>query len=185
MILIDNTAISDDIADKYFVCNLNACKGACCVEGDAGAPLTQDELPILEEIYDAVKPYLSAEGIKAIEEKGLYEVDEDGEFCTTTVGNKECTFAIYDQNKILKCGIEQAYKDGKTTFQKPISCHLYPIRISKTDQFELLNYSRWHICAPACTHGNELKVPIYKFLKQPLIRKYGEVWYEKLIKEIE
>lgn len=184
MILIGNTAISDDIADKYFVCNLNACKGACCVEGDAGAPLLQEELPILDEIYEAVKPYLSMESIQTIEEKGLYEVDEDGEFCTTTVGVKECVFAIYNEQNILKCGIEKAYKDGKITFQKPISCHLYPIRITKTEQYELLNYSRWDICNPACKLGNELKVPIYRFLKEPLIRKYGEDWYEKLCREI-
>jgi hypothetical protein len=185
MIVIDNTAISDDIAEKFFVCNLHACKGACCVEGDAGAPLNYDELPILEEIYKDVKPYLSAEAIKTIEEKGLFEIDEEGDFCTTTIENRECVFAIYDNRGILKCGIEQAYLDKKIGFKKPISCHLYPIRITKSSEFELLNYSRWHICVPACLHGNELKVPLYKFLKEPLVRKYGEAWYKELETKIE
>jgi hypothetical protein len=184
MKIIDQTVLSDDIFENYFVCNLNACKGACCVEGDAGAPLENEELPILEEIYPAVKPYLSKEGIQIIEEKGLFEVDSDGDFCTTTIGNKECVFAIYDEHKTLHCGIEKAYKDGEIEFQKPISCHLYPIRITKTQEFELLNYSRWDICNAACDNGKKLKVPLYQFLKAPLIRKYGENWYKKLLKTL-
>lgn len=176
MIIIENTAVSVDIVNKMFVCELNKCKGACCVEGDAGAPLELEELAILEDIFDEVLPYLSENGKKAIAEKGLYEVDQDGDFCTTTVGNRECVFAIYDKG-ILKCGIEQAYLDKKTDFKKPISCHLYPIRISKTDHYMILNYSKWNICAPACSNGAELGVPIYKFLKEPLIRKFGAEWY--------
>lgn len=181
MIIHQNTVLSDEIVEKHFVCNLNACKGACCVEGDAGAPLEQDELLILDEIFESVKPYLSAESLKVIAEKGLYEVDSEGDFCTTTINNRECVFAIYDDKKILKCGIEQAYLDKKTSFKKPISCHLYPIRISKTAAFELINYSRWDICSAACAHGMALKVPLYKFLKEPLIRKYGTEWYNELL----
>ncbi|MFS0488887.1 DUF3109 family protein [Leadbetterella byssophila] len=185
MILIDETVISDDIAQKFFVCNLEKCKGACCVEGDLGAPLEESELPVLEEIYEKVKPYLSPEGIQAIEEQGKYIKDWEGDYSTTTINDKECAYAIYDENQILKCGIEQAYLDGKIDFKKPISCHLYPIRITKYDNFHALNYDRWSICSDACTFGEQLGVEVYKFLKEPLIRAYGEEWYEQLCKEIE
>ncbi|ADQ17296.1 hypothetical protein Lbys_1588 [Leadbetterella byssophila DSM 17132] len=185
MILIDETVISDDIAQKFFVCNLEKCKGACCVEGDLGAPLEESELPVLEEIYEKVKPYLSPEGIQAIEEQGKYIKDWEGDYSTTTINDKECAYAIYDENQILKCGIEQAYLDGKIDFKKPISCHLYPIRITKYDNFHALNYDRWSICSDACTFGEQLGVEVYKFLKEPLIRAYGVEWYEQLCKEIE
>ncbi len=185
MILIEDTVISDDIAENFFVCNLDKCKGACCVEGDLGAPLEDVELAILEEIYEDVKPYLSAEGIKAIEAHGKYVKDFEGDFSTTTINNKECAYAIYNDRGILKCGIEQAYIDGKTDFKKPISCHLYPIRITRYDNFHALNYDRWDICSAACTLGDKLGVPVYKFLKEPLIRAFGEEWYAELEKEIE
>lgn len=184
MILIENTVISDDIAEKFFVCNLDKCKGACCVEGDLGAPLEEVELPILDEIYDVVKPYLSKEGIEAIEKQGKYILDEEGDYSTTTIDNRECAYAIYDERGILKCGIEQAYLDGKIDFKKPISCHLYPIRVTKYDEFHALNYDRWSICSPACELGEQLSVPVYKFLKEPLIRAFGEEWYEELEREI-
>lgn len=184
MILIDNTCISDDVADKMFVCDLEKCKGACCVEGDLGAPLEEAELAILEEIYEKVKPYLSPEGIKAIEEQGKYIKDWEDDYSTTTIGDKECAYAIYDENKILKCGIEQAYLDGKISWKKPISCHLYPIRITKYESYHALNYDRWSICSDACSLGEKLGVPVYKFLKEPLVRAYGEEWYATLEKEI-
>ncbi|WP_028979485.1 DUF3109 family protein [Sporocytophaga myxococcoides] len=184
MIVQGNTVISDDIADKFFVCDLIKCKGACCVEGDAGAPLEEEEGAILEQIYDKVKPYLSAEGIKAIEEQGLTVLDSDGDLTTPTIKNRECAYAIYEKG-ILKCGIEKAYLMGKVNYKKPISCHLYPIRISKYDHYDALNYDRWNICSPACSNGESLQVPIYKFLKDPLIRKYGEDWYNALVKTIE
>ncbi|QSE96999.1 DUF3109 family protein [Fulvivirga lutea] len=177
--------LSDDIKEKFFVCNLEKCKGACCVEGDLGAPLELDELKKLEDAYEAVKPYLMEEGIAAIEKEGKYVLDEDGEYSTTTIGGAECAYAVYDDKGILKCGIEEAYNDGKTDFKKPISCHLYPIRAKKYDEFEALNYDRWHICNPACDFGKELGVEIYKFLKDPLIRKYGEQWYNELVELIE
>lgn len=185
MILVDNAVISDDIKEQFFVCDLNACKGACCVEGDLGAPLEESELKELEEAYEAVKPYLSAEGLMAIEKGGLYIKDFEGDFSTTTINDRECAFAVYDENKVLKCGIEQAYFDGKTTFRKPVSCHLYPIRITKYDHYDALNYDRWDICSAACTLGDKLGVPVYKFLKDALIRKYGEAWYQELCSEIE
>jgi len=185
MILIENTVISDDIADQYFVCELSKCKGACCVEGDLGAPLEDVELAVLDQEYGKIAPYLTEAGRRAIAELGKYVEDWEGDFSTPTISSRECAYAIYDDRGILKCGIEQAFFDGKTDFRKPISCHLYPIRITKYDQYHALNYDRWHICTPACDHGAALKVPIYKFLKQPLIRAYGEEWYEQLCREIE
>lgn len=180
MIILQNTVISDDLKDKFFVCNLEKCKGACCVEGDLGAPLEEEELAILSENYDVIKPYLSEAGVKAIEEQGLYIKDWEDDFSTTTIGNRECAYAIYDENLTLKCGIEQAYLDGKINWRKPISCHLYPIRITKYDGFEALNYDKWQICNAACSFGQDLGVRVYQFLKEPLIRKYGENWFKEL-----
>jgi hypothetical protein len=185
MIKVGEVLVSDDIKEKEFVCNLEKCKGACCVEGDYGAPLEDDELEILKEIYPQVKPYLTPEGIKAIEEQGTHVLDDDGDFSTPTIGGKECAYSIYDEKGILKCGIEQAYYDKKISWKKPISCHLYPIRITKKKNFEAVNYHKWDICSPACTFGKELGVPIYKFLKDPLIRKYGQAWYDELVAVIE
>jgi hypothetical protein len=186
MIIVDNAVISDDIKEHFFVCDLQKCKGACCVEGDAGAPLTRDELKKLEDIYEDVAPYLTEKGRQTIEEKGKYVKDWETEYATPTIaGNRECAYAIYDKKGVLKCGIEQAWQEGKTDFRKPISCHLYPLRIDKYDHYDAINYHRWHICSPACKLGEALQVPLYKFLKEPLVRKYGEVWYDKLVKEIE
>ena len=185
MIKVGEVLVSDDIAEKEFVCNLEKCKGACCVEGDFGAPLEESELAILEEIYPIVKPYLSREGIKAIEKQGTHTVDDEGELCTPIIDGRECVYAIYDKKGVLKCGIEQAYNDGKINWKKPISCHLYPIRITRKKDFEAVNYHKWHICSAACSLGKELQVPLYKFLKDPLIRKYGEPWYGELVMAIE
>ncbi len=185
MIVINKTVLSDDIADNYFICDLNKCKGGCCVEGDLGAPLEEDELPILEEVYEQVKPYLSSESIEAIETQGKYIFDEEGEYSTPTINGKECAYAVYDDRGILKCGIEKAYQDGKSIFRKPISCHLYPIRVTKYDNYHALNYDRWEICLPACELGRKTKLPLYKFLKDPLIRKFGKEWYDKLVNTLE
>lgn len=186
MILVGNAVLSDDIKENFFVCDLEACKGACCVEGDAGAPLEEEETKILEEIYPLVKDYLTEEGRKVIESQGPWVIDKDGDKGTPTIGdNRECAYAQYDERGILKCGIEQAYLDGKVNFKKPISCHLYPIRVTKYDQFDALNYDRWDLCDPACSLGKSLQVPLYRFLKDALVRKYGEDWYEGLIREIE
>lgn len=182
---IGEVLVSDDIKDREFVCNLEKCKGACCVEGDFGAPLDESELSILEEIYPKIKSYLSPAGIKVIEKEGTHTVDDDGDLCTPVIGGRECVYAIYDNKGVLKCGIEQAYLDGKINWKKPISCHLYPIRITTKKNFEALNYHKWHICSPACSLGKELQVPVYKFLKDPLIRKYGQDWYNELVKAIE
>ncbi len=181
---VGEVLVSDDIRDKEFVCNLEKCKGACCVEGDFGAPLIQEELAILEEIYPKVKKYLSPEGIKEIERQGTHTIDDEGELCTPIISGRECVYAIYDERKILKCGIEAAHKAGDIDWKKPISCHLYPIRITKKKDFEAINYHKWHICTPACALGKELQVPVYKFLRDPLIRKYGEPWYNELVSVI-
>lgn len=180
MIEIDNTLITDDLKSSYFVCDLNRCKGACCVEGDLGAPLEDHELEILETIYPEIAPYLSEEGKKAIEQQGTYIKDHEDEFSTPTINHKECAYAIYDDKGTLKCGIELAFNDDKISFRKPISCHLYPLRITSYQQYDAVNYDRWHICDPACSLGESLKMPLYKFLKIPLIRKYGARWYRKL-----
>jgi hypothetical protein len=180
MIVIGSTVISDDIAEKQFVCNLSKCKGACCVEGDLGAPLEEEELQILADIADEVKPYLSDEGRKALDKQGLYIKDYEGDFSTPTIKGRECAYAIYDKNQTLKCGIEQAYLDGKVSWPKPISCHLYPARVTKYDHYEAVNYHHWHICSDACELGKELQVPVYKFLQNALTRKFGQPWFEKL-----
>ena len=183
MLIIDGKVISPEIFQKEFVCNLNACKGACCWEGDSGAPLEMDELDILEQIYDSIKPFLRAEGIKAIEEQGVaVYVPEEKAYGTTLIDNAACAYLTYETNGIAKCGIEKAFEAGATDFKKPISCHLYPIRVEQLDNssFENLEYDRWEICSAACTKGKELNVPIYKFLEGPLIRKYGQEFYEKM-----
>lgn len=180
MYRIDNIYISDDVAEEFFTCDLAKCQGACCVEGDLGAPLEKEELPILESVLEEVKPYLSPEGRKEIEKQGAFIRDFEGDFSTPTIDGKECAYAFYDKRGILKCGIEAAHRDGKINFQKPISCHIYPIRITKLGDAEALNYHRWHICEPACDLGQALSQPIYKFLKEALIRKYGEAWYQQL-----
>lgn len=185
MIQIGNTLISEDIKDQFFVCDLDKCKGACCVEGDLGAPLLKDELSIIENVVDVVKPYLSERAVKVLEKEGAYLLDDEGDFSTSTIDNKECAFSFYDNGGILKCGIEQAYKDGKTKFKKPLSCHLYPIREVKLHDHIALNYDRWHICSPACTLGKDLGVPVYKFLKDALIRRFGDLWYAELVSKIE
>ncbi|MBJ6118505.1 DUF3109 family protein [Pontibacter sp. BT310] len=185
MIVLQNTVISDDIRDNSFVCNLEKCKGACCVEGDLGAPLEESELAILEESYEHIKPYMTGAGKLAVEEQGLYIKDFEGDYSTPTIENRECAYALYDDKGILKCAIEQAYYDGKISWKKPISCHLYPIRVTKYDDFEALNYDRWSICAAACNFGQDLGVRVYQFLKEPLIRKYGESWYNELTQLME
>ncbi len=185
MIRVGNILVSEDIADNEFVCNLDKCKGACCVEGELGAPLEEEELEILKYVYEEVKPFLTPEGIKAIEEQGLFILDEDGDYSTPTIGGRECAYAVYDERGVLQCGIERACNAGKINWRKPISCHLYPIRILKKRNLEALNYHRWEICSPACELGKQLKVPVYRFLKDALIRKYGESWYAELVRQIE
>lgn len=180
MIQIDDTIISEEILENNFVCNLNACKGACCVEGDAGAPVEDDEVEVLEQIYHKVAPYLSSLGRKAIEVQGTAIRGTDGEWETPLINGGECAYVIRNEKGIVFCGIEQAYNEGKISWKKPISCHLYPIRLKKYTSFTAVNYDRWDICKDACTLGRELQVPIYKFVKEALIRKFGNDWYQQL-----
>ncbi len=183
MISIDNTLISEDILDRKFVCDLNACKGACCVAGDSGAPLDKDELDVLTSLVDKVKPYMVPKGIKAVEKHGAYVIDSDGDYTTTLVSEgAECAFVYFDETNTAKCAIEKAYNEGVVKWKKPISCHLYPIRISKYRKFDAVNYNTWDVCKPACECGKKLDVPVYKFLKEPLIRKYGKDWFKQLEK---
>jgi hypothetical protein len=181
MIAINHTLISEDIFDKKFVCDLTACKGACCVAGDSGAPLSKKELNLLDKVYPIAKPYMNEKGIAAVEKQGTYVLDSDGDYTTTLVSDgEECAFVFFDSNNIAKCSIEQAYIDGKTDWKKPISCHLYPIRVKEFDDYKALNFEEWKICEPACACGNKLDVPVYRFLKEPLIRAFGERFYEEL-----
>lgn len=184
MIVIDETIVSEEIRNIRFYCNLALCKGACCVEGDAGAPVEEEEISILEDCIDEIKPFMRKEGIQVIENTGVYDYDSTGEYVTPLINNRDCAFVYYEKG-IAACAIEKAYEEKNISFQKPISCHLYPIRITKHKDFEAVNYHKWFICQPACTHGKKLEIPLYQFLKQPLIRKYGKEWYSKLIEKIE
>ncbi len=183
MIIIQEKIVREDIFKEQFLCNLDACKGACCWEGDYGAPLTQEELHILERIYADVKPFLRPEGIEVIEKKGVYEYFKGmNGYGTSLLENGACSFLTYDADGTAKCGIEQAYKAGATDFYKPISCHLYPIRAEENHNngFETLVYDRWDICSAACALGKKHRLPVYKFLKEALIRKYGAEFYEEM-----
>jgi len=180
LIVIDNKLISDQVAAEQFVCDLNACKGGCCEDGDTGAPLEKEELQILRDIYLRVKPYLTAEGLKVLEKKGLYTYDQEFGWVTPTIEGRMCAYGFRDKQGVIKCGIEQAYLDKKISWKKPISCHLFPVKISKSKRqdLEYLNYEpREDLCKAACKLGKKLKVPVYEFLKEALIRKYGSEFY--------
>jgi hypothetical protein len=183
MIAIDNILVSDEIISEQFVCDLNKCKGGCCVDGDAGAPLADNELEKINEVYDAVLPYLTDESKRELQRQGKYIYDREFGWVTPTIASKVCVYGITDNNGIVKCGIEQAYNDGKVKWKKPISCHLFPIRIqkSKNKKTEYVNYEpREDLCQAGCSLGKKLKVPVYIFLKDALIRKYGNDFYETL-----
>lgn len=181
MIAIDNVLLSDEIVEEQFVCDLAKCKGGCCVDGDAGAPLEKNELKEINKAYPEVAPYLTSEGLQTIESEGKYIYDREFGWVTPIISNGMCAYGMIDKKGIVKCGIEQAYNDGKIDWKKPISCHLFPIRIKKTGKTELVNYEpREDLCQPACVLGKALKVPVYQFLKEPLIRKYGEDFFEAL-----
>jgi hypothetical protein len=183
MIIVQDKLVSDDVVEQQFICNLSACKGACCWEGDFGAPLEKAELAILESIQEKVRPFLSPAGIAAIEAEGPYKwfagMEDHG---TTLIDGGPCAYMTYDALGIAQCGIEMAWRAGEIEFQKPISCHLYPIRVSKYEHFdsEALNYDRWDICSAACQLGEKEQVPVYQFLKAAIVRKYGQDFYDEL-----
>ena len=180
MIEVGGHLVSEELIKENFICHLEKCKGACCIEGDAGAPLLESEIQILADIYPDVKPYMTTKGIETIETYGTSVKDLDDDLTTPCVdGNKECAYVTWESG-ITKCAIEKAYEDGKVNWKKPISCHLYPIRLTTYPEFDMLHYDRWSICSSACSFGDEHQVKVYQFLKEPLIRKYGEAWYQKL-----
>lgn len=183
MIIIDEILVSEEIFTNNFLCNLDACKGACCWEGDAGAPLEEDEIQILKDEFENIKPFLSPAGLKSIEKLGLYTFyKEANEFGTPLIDNGPCAYMLMEPSGKAKCGIEKAFEEGKTTFRKPISCHLYPIRIEtkKEKNFQAVNYERWEICNAACQKGDKNQLPVFRFLKEAIIRKFGERFYQSL-----
>lgn len=185
MFQLGRTIVSEDIIQKDFVCNLSACKGACCIDGDAGAPLDKEEVKILADIYPKVKPYLRKEGIAEIEKQGTSIVTDFGDLETPLINGADCAYVIFDDKKTALCGIEEAYNQGDIDWKKPVSCHLYPIRVKEYSEFSAVNYDKWEICDDACTLGAALQVPVYKFVKQALVRKFGEDWYSELEKVAE
>jgi hypothetical protein len=183
MIAIDHVLLSEEIINEAFVCDLNACKGACCVDGDAGAPLDPSELKKIDEVFNEVLPYLGSESIDEINRQGRYVFDKEFGWVTPTINSAICVYGIKDENGIVKCGIEQAYLDGKVKWKKPISCHLFPV-IVKESQDGVTQFANYHPredhCKAACALGKKLKVPVYEFLKEPLVRKFGEEFYQAL-----
>jgi len=172
--------ISSQLLERKFVCDLNACKGACCVEGNSGAPLLLEEIDPIEDQLEHVEPYMRAEGKQAVQESGVFYMDEDNEPVTTLVNGAECAFVYFDEKGITKCAIETAYREGKIDFNKPQSCHLYPIRVKQFHDKQVLTYEEWQICAPACACGEQLDVPAYKFLQEPIKRVFGEKFFDEL-----
>ena len=180
MIQIDDKVISLDVFCKKYVCDLSKCKGECCVEGDSGAPLDDDETAILEDIYPTVEPYLPPASRAEVERQGKWVVDSDGDKVTPIINGRECVYAYRDADVACKCAIEKAYLDGRITCRKPISCHLYPIRVTRYRDFEALNYHEWFVCKPARELGRHVGTPVYEFLREPIIRKYGEAFYAEM-----
>lgn len=180
MFQLGKTIVSEDIIEKDFLCNLSACKGACCIDGDAGAPLEKEEVQILKDIYPKVKPFMREEGIKVVEAQGTSITTEHGELETPLINGADCAYVAFDDKGIALCAIEEAYNQGEVDWKKPISCHLYPVRVKEYSSFSAVNYHQWYICDDACALGKELQVPIYKFVKEALVRKFGEAWYTEL-----
>mgnify|MGYP001766011418 CR=1 FL=1 len=179
MFQIDDTIVSATLIETRFACDLKACRGCCCHYGDAGAPLNDSEKDILGKIYHEIKPYLREEGIKAVEEKGIWQTDREGEVVTPLIGNEECAYAVIEEG-IFLCGIEKAFLAGAVQFRKPLSCHLFPVRIKNFTDFRAVNYEEWPVCRPAVLAGERDDVYLYRFLEEPLKRAFGNEWYEKL-----
>lgn len=180
MIQIEDIVVSSDILTEKFICNLEACQGECCIEGDAGAPVEKNEVAELEKVLPVVWDELSPEAQAVIKKQGVVYTDQDGDLVTSIVDNKNCVFTCYDEKGCCYCAIEKAYREGKCNFYKPISCHLYPIRIENYGPYTAVNYHRWDVCKAAVILGKMKGVPVYQFLKEPLIRKFGADWYQML-----
>ncbi|MGB4445844.1 MAG: DUF3109 family protein [Dysgonamonadaceae bacterium] len=180
MIQIKDTLISEDVFETCFVCDLGKCKGMCCVEGDAGAPLTHEEYEAIKDVLPEIWDGLSPKARELIEKQGIAYIDDDGELVTSIIKGRECVFTYFDADGVCRCAIDNAFREGKISVQKPISCHLYPIRLRKYDDFTALNYDRWSVCRPALRLGKKTGIKLYQFLKEPLIRKFGEEWYQEV-----
>ena len=180
MIQIKDTLISEDIFETCFVCDLGKCKGMCCVEGDAGAPLTHEEYEAIKDVLPKIWDDLSLKARELIEKQGIAYIDDDGELVTSIIKGRECVFTYFDADGVCRCAIDNAFREGRILVQKPISCHLYPIRLHKYDEFTALNYDRWSVCRPALRLGKKTGIKLYQFLKEPLIRKFGEEWYQEV-----
>lgn len=180
MIQIQQTLLSDDIFEETFICDLCKCKGQCCVDGESGAPLTNEEFNQINEILPEIWNDLSPKAQEVIDKQGIAYTDYDGELVTSIIKGEECVFTYYDENGICKCAIDNAYREGRIPIEKPISCHLYPIRLTEYKEYTAVNYHRWSICEPAVDLGKKHGLPIYRFLKEPLIRKFGEDWYNEV-----
>ena len=180
MIEIDDKIVSLDLLRECFLCDLQRCKGLCCVEGNAGAPLEAEEVAMLEAEYGHYRPYLTGEGTAAIEQQGFMVPDEEGDRTTPLVNGAQCAYA-YTENGVTLCAVERAYREGRCGFRKPISCHLYPIRVVRFSNGTLgLNYHRWEVCRPAVACGRRAGIPVYKALREPIIRRFGEEFYKAL-----
>lgn len=180
MIQIEDKIVSADLLRECFACDLKQCKGICCVEGNAGAPLEEQEVALLESEWEAYRPYMTPAGIAAVEAQGFLVLDEEGDLTTPLVDEAECAYA-YRENGVTLCAIERAWQEGRTSFRKPVSCHLYPIRVVKFSNGTVgLNYHRWSVCAPARACGRRLGVPVYKALREPIVRCFGEEFYRAL-----
>lgn len=180
MIEIDDKIISLDIFEKHFLCDLNSCKGACCVKGDSGAPLTNKEISIIEANIDLIKPNMRKEGIDEIDKNGIFYIDDENEPVTNLINNEECAFVYFDKNKVARCSIEKTYRDKRINFIKPISCHLYPIRVKKLNSYQAINYNKWDICKSAIKCGIAKKVKVFSFLKDAIIRMWGLDFYKQI-----
>lgn len=185
MIEIQKTLISDDIFEEKFICDLCKCKGQCCVDGESGAPITAEEVGEINEILPEIWDDLSPKAQEVINNQGIAYIDYDGELVTSIIKGEECVFTFFDENGVVKCAIDNAYREGRINVEKPISCHLYPIRLTEYKDFTAINYHRWSICEPAIDLGRKNGVPLYKFLKEPLIRKFGEDWYTEVCETAE
>ena len=180
MVEIEDKIISDELFEKKFVCDLQKCKGGCCVEGDSGAPLKSKEIKEIATNLSIIKSEMSTKGLNAIKNNDFHYVDSDGDKVTKLVDGKECVFVVFDKNNIAKCSIESAYRKNKINVNKTISCHLYPVRVKKYDSFTAVNVDSWHVCKPACECGTELNVPVFKFLKDAIVRSWGLDFFHHL-----
>jgi len=183
MIPVGETLVSEDIVKVRFCCDLPRCFGACCVAGDAGAPLEEDEIAMIQDDLEKITPFMTPEGIKAVKEQGVFDYDAAGKYVTPLIGGRECAFVFFT-GKIARCAIEKAYDSGKIDFRKPVSCHLYPIRVTAYKGFDAVNYHKWSVCSKALANGSKLKLPLYRFVKDSLIRKYGQEWFDELVEMI-